>query len=272
MGYLYTPCMYKLPEPMNVFIPDEVFVDVALSELPEGFNHHKVSNYGRVYDYRRERFCSLSRDSYGYLFIAAAYKGQKMYSRVHRLVLASFGYIPGCEAMLVNHKDGVKYHNWLWNLEWTDCSGNILHAYRTGLKDQKKGEESNIATIDNATARRICELLELGYTNKQISDELGVKREIVETIKYRKAWTFMSNDYNIPEPVTHDNRFTDDDVRNMCNLFSRINMLDGEYKKDYISRVLQECGIPHDRKTIKNAMSIYNRSSFTSISKDYTFG
>ena len=49
-------------------------------------------------------------------------------------------------------------------------------------------------------------------------------------------------------------------------------MLDGEHKKDYISRVLQECGIPHDRKTINNAMSIYNRSSFTSISKDYTFG
>lgn len=52
MGYLQTPCFYKLPVPIY---SDEAFVDVNTAAIPYGFNHHKVSNYGRVYDYRTEK-------------------------------------------------------------------------------------------------------------------------------------------------------------------------------------------------------------------------
>ena len=51
MGYLYTPCMYKLPQPME-FFPNEVFLDVALSELPSvinsALNVYNRRSYNRI--------------------------------------------------------------------------------------------------------------------------------------------------------------------------------------------------------------------------------
>lgn len=56
---------------------------------------------------------------------------------VHRLVLLAFKGLPDeniIEYPIVNHKDGDKWNNNLDNLEWVDFSGNIDHAYRTGLR------------------------------------------------------------------------------------------------------------------------------------------
>lgn len=54
----------------------------------------------------------------------------------HELVLSCFVEKPDNEqTWIANHIDGVKYHNALDNLEWTTYSGNIIHAYQTGLRD-----------------------------------------------------------------------------------------------------------------------------------------
>jgi len=47
---------------------------------------------------------------------------------VHRLVAAAF--IPGDNALQVNHKDGRRDHNVWTNLEWLSCSDNHRHSYR----------------------------------------------------------------------------------------------------------------------------------------------
>lgn len=54
---------------------------------------------------------------------------------VHRLVAETFLDSSGFINPIVNHKDAVKYHNQVTNLEWTDHSGNITHAYQNGLRD-----------------------------------------------------------------------------------------------------------------------------------------
>lgn len=73
-------------------------------------------------------------DLKGYLSVKLADIDMKNKSMlVHRLVAIAF--VPGRseEYNIVNHLDGDKQNNAPSNLEWTDASGNSLHAWATGL-------------------------------------------------------------------------------------------------------------------------------------------
>lgn len=60
---------------------------------------------------------------------------------VHRLVAVAF--IPNLQnKRTINHKDGNKLNNNDCNLEWNTYSENMTHAFRTGLKKQKSGQEN----------------------------------------------------------------------------------------------------------------------------------
>lgn len=57
----------------------------------------------------------------------------------HLLVLSCFEEKPDDGRKWVgNHLDGIKYNNRLNNLEWTTYSGNSIHAYESGLRDDNK--------------------------------------------------------------------------------------------------------------------------------------
>lgn len=60
-------------------------------------------------------------------------------SLLHRMVAEIFQPCPGeFDDYIVNHLNGVKSDNWADNLEWTTYSGNSIHAYQTGLRNDNK--------------------------------------------------------------------------------------------------------------------------------------
>lgn len=76
-----------------------------------------------------------------------AYAGK--YS-IHTCVAETFLKLPEGsrrEDVIVNHKDGIKSNNAYSNLEWTSYSGNITHAYESGLRtDNVRLKARNIET------------------------------------------------------------------------------------------------------------------------------
>jgi hypothetical protein len=101
----------------------------------EGYeNLYAVSNLGNVKSLKKKINLSLIDDRY--LIVNFSKGNVKKKQLVHRLVAEAF--IPNPENKpCINHKDGNKHNNRVENLEWCNQSENVLHGYRTGLRDMK---------------------------------------------------------------------------------------------------------------------------------------
>ena len=115
------------------------------------FPRYQVSNLGDVRNTLTGKpikgFKAKIRGVYAYLCVSLYLDTKKKTKRVHALVAQAFVLNPG-NLPCVNHKDGVKLHNWSTNLEWSTYGANNKHAYDTGLKKPIEGKRG----ADNATA------------------------------------------------------------------------------------------------------------------------
>lgn len=95
---------------------------------------HYVDNHtGRILLPQRLLRPNVLRKGYLQVTISNA-DGRRCPRQVHRLVAEAFIGKPDDGRDQVNHKNGDKQDNRAENLEWTDNSGNQLHAWASGLQ------------------------------------------------------------------------------------------------------------------------------------------
>ena len=91
-----------------------------------------VTYEGRVYNSNRSRFLKGCIDSYGYRVFKITIDGVQKMFKAHRMVAECFIENPN-NKRTVNHKDGDKLNNYVYNLEWNTIDENNLHAKENGL-------------------------------------------------------------------------------------------------------------------------------------------
>lgn len=92
-----------------------------------------ISRDGRVWNQGKKEWKAQTEQPNGYMKVDLKMNGKHEQALVHRLVGLHF--IPNPYGHpIVNHKDGIKSHNWEDNLEWTNEVGNSQHALETGLR------------------------------------------------------------------------------------------------------------------------------------------
>ena len=96
--------------------------------------NYQISDYGNVRNKKSGRILLNSPDKNGYRILTLGNKGKQYNKKVHRLVAEAFIPNPLCLPE-VNHKDGVKNNNVVYNLEWVSRLKNERHAYEIGLKN-----------------------------------------------------------------------------------------------------------------------------------------
>lgn len=102
---------------------------------------YQVSNLGRIKNKETNKIKKIILDKYGYQKVAIQDFDKWITFPVHRLVAKFF--IPNPRDLReVNHIDGDKQNNNANNLEWCTRSENMIHAFKMGLKKNKKGRES----------------------------------------------------------------------------------------------------------------------------------
>ena len=180
---------------------NEVWKDVTLDKFKP---YYQVSNTGNVRNKITGRFLKHIPDSRGYLKVALTlnlpYKKNTTVG-IHRLVAYTF--IPNDDPLnktTVNHIDYDKTNNCVDNLEWMSVSDNVKDSYITKHHKPGAGVNANSSKYSETDIRRVCELLEIGESPKNISIQTGVPKNIIGHIKAKNIWTSISKEYNIKKP------------------------------------------------------------------------
>lgn len=214
---------------------------IQLCNVP-GYQHIKsiywVSNQGRVYSQFAGYLTITYSFDYAYVQVYdISNKGNRI--RVHRLVLLAFNYIPGCEQMEVNHKDGNKANNILDNLEWTTRVENMKHAVHSGLA--ASCEDSYRATVTNEQVHDICKLLCNGeYSSLEISKILHVSYFVAKGISSRQSWLEISKNYVFERKVSR--AFTNAELRILLDFIQYNDINKYEVKRRYYESMLESIG------------------------------
>ena len=110
---------------------------------------------------------------------------------VHQLVMAAF-IGPRQDEKQVNHKDGIKTNNHLYNLEYVTCSENHYHAYATGLKHKQRGEEHGghkLTENDIHSMRKLFGEQSL----ESIAQQFRISGTHAARIRDRKMWGWLKD-------------------------------------------------------------------------------
>lgn len=181
---------------MNFFIRNTaMFCPFAFEEWRpiEGYEgSYEISSLGRVRSIRvwtnglkpKVKKPNTHRLGYKFIFLSKDAKPKNYY--VHRLVAAAF--IGPANGREVNHKNGDKTDNRVWNLEYTDRSGNMRHAAIT--MGVNRGEKSGRAKL---TAEKVREIRSLAKTvgPSAIAERFGIASGTVSNIVAGRRWWYL---------------------------------------------------------------------------------
>ena len=107
-----------------------------MKDIPEYEGLYAVTQDGLIWTYPNNihdgRFLKSSITKCGYEQVVLSKKGKTKHFYVHRLV-AQVYLLQDENRNCVNHKNGIKTDNRVFNLEWVTHSENKQHAFKTGL-------------------------------------------------------------------------------------------------------------------------------------------
>lgn len=182
---------------MKTYEKDLSVVNKEKWKRVKGYPFYKISNLGRVKSLKRGIFLKRTiynkRGYYRVKLFSEKRKGKKF--QVHLLVLTHFGPPKPFLKHICNHKDGIKIHNWIDNLEWATPSENAKHAFKLGLTSPSKnfgdtsGENNGRSILSKIKVYQIKKLLQKKeITQRSIAKKFGVTRMTITAINNNRIW------------------------------------------------------------------------------------
>lgn len=123
--------------------------------MPEPYDDYEVSHLGDVRKISTGRRLIPYQRPIGYVTVSllTGIYGVKQLHYLHRLV--ALLHVAGDTSLTVNHKDGVKWHNWADNLEWVTLSQNHVHRYRVLGQKPPEGAPRRAITGKSVTGPEV---------------------------------------------------------------------------------------------------------------------
>ena len=165
--------------------------------------YYQVSNMGHVRSIDRVkcdgirmngRIKKTHYDACGYEMVQLRKDGEIKHFSVHRLVAIAFLPNPN-ELPQVNHKDEVRNHNTVDNLEWCTVAYNQNYGNRRRrASDNSKGEKNSRAILKEKDVKIIRESYIPGdkqFGIQALADKYGVKYVTIQKVVQKRIWRYI---------------------------------------------------------------------------------
>lgn len=268
-----TSSYYMLPEIMQP-------VPCSLFNIPP--NVYFVTTWGRLYNAIKNTYAPkelIKKNNFHYVAeeIRDA-NGNAIRVQMHELValvFVIFRPIKIGESVIVNHIDGIKWHNEPYNLEWLTQSENVRHADNNDLIQRPYGEDNGQSALTDDQYHEICRLTELGYLAHEVNTIMNLGTDItniVQKIRNGTSETLISQQYDFSNIPRNDYRkFSKQQVITICECFQ-------DHPTMSYTDILYYLGFDIDHmdkakiKKLRDTLScIKRRVSYIEISKDFNF-
>lgn len=257
------------------FIIQQNWKMITIDNVKPGYY---ISDIGNVYSAISNTMLTPILVDNGYLVVhLATNDGGSILRKIHRLVMMTFCYYSGCEHIQVNHKDGIKTHNWIWNLEWSTPKENIAHAIEHNLRPSFKGDNNPLSKITFETARNIGNMLIAGYSDSYICKTLNVPNiDIIQQIARGKTWNhiFSAEELELIKKTRRGYHLSDEQYHSICKYFQdHNNLYDYNYGKvkNICSDALNSIGVNVSDTNLRIAKRLYYRRDRNDITSLYNY-
>lgn len=233
--------------------------------------YYTISNFGRIFSSTTNQFLIPHDNHNGYLQVSLMTETGRIFRKVHRLVLLTFNYFPGCEELQVDHKDCNKHNNIITNLEWVTPKVNTNRAIVSGVRDFV-GEGNGRATITKEQAIKISNLVIDGNGEKDIAAHIGCSTNVVNNIIYGKAWKHLFSE-EIMQKMRNSRQghYMPDSVKHAICLYFQNNKSKSIQVKTLCQDAIIAAGFPLNDKSLRISLRLYYRYQNQEITSQYNY-
>lgn len=175
---------------LNEYEDSEVWIT-----LPGYEGVYEISDYGRIRRSQKLLTGNVRDDGYMEYCLSDTF-GEQHTHYAHILVASAWlGEKP--DDMEINHRDGNKANNRVWNLQYVTHSDNCQHAVYIGVHKIKRGANHNMARLSEQQVIEIKELWSTGnYSRKELQNMYGVSKTSIANYITGRSWQ-PAPDYSI---------------------------------------------------------------------------
>ena len=183
------------------YYDEEYWLPVSNLYVPNVIeNVYKISTHGRVYsEFKAKKFNngflepSLNSHNYRQVNLRSIYN-KNICVKIARLVMLHFRFRPDCYLLEVDHIDGNKENNHLYNLEWVTPQENTHRAIKNNLRKISCNSNSDIL-LSNDQAYDLYNKILNGIDINILSEEYNVSTDYINKLKEGVIRPYIANKY-----------------------------------------------------------------------------
>lgn len=241
---------YNLPR-SEIIINGEIFRQI------KGYHNYYINKSGVIFSTHINRMMRY-KDNKGYRIIqlSSHETKKKKWLKIHRLVYSTWYNVDLVKDDIIHHKNNVKHHNHLDNLELTDILGNTRRAINDNIKSVPYSYDIVYKICEMDTNNNSVD--DIIHTLNLSVDDRSIIISLLYRIKKREVYNDIYDKLGMTDNTTSRNTLSPKEVHEICDLLVNTNISRRRISKLY------DVGI-------NTIWKIHNGVTWKNITKQYQF-